>query len=97
MFKCDRANSYQYGAVDVDRDGHRDLVVMSTDVNSQPVLSVLPGNGDGTFRAPVDTPAPGLTNVFGFVAADFNGDGKPDVAALQQTTDTVFVFINTSH
>jgi hypothetical protein len=47
-----------------------------------PYFSVLPGNGDGTFGAPLSS----LTNWnygdLNFVAvADFNGDGKPDLAA----------------
>ncbi|ALG08716.1 FG-GAP repeat domain-containing protein [Kibdelosporangium phytohabitans] len=45
-------------------------------------LSVLSGNGDGTFGARTDYPAPKepyfLT--FDVTTADFNGDGKPDLA-----------------
>jgi hypothetical protein len=43
-------------------------------------FSVLLGNGDGTFQAPIATSAPlYLTEI---AAGDFNGDGKLDLVAL---------------
>jgi hypothetical protein len=39
--------------------------------------AVFLGNGDGTFAVPITTDVPANT---GIVVADFNGDGKPDVA-----------------
>ena len=58
-------------------------------------VSVLRGNGDGTFQAPVNY----LVGAQGFqpstlVTADFNGDGKPDLAALSSLH--VSVLLNTS-
>src|SRR5260370_39451839 len=41
------------------------------------MVSVLLGNGDGTFQSHVDSPAG--TGVIGLVAADFNLDGKLDL------------------
>ena len=64
------------GAADVDRDGKVDLIL--TDALSNSIL-VYPGNGDGTFRAPVHTPL-GNKGTVGFVSiADVNHDGKPDI------------------
>ncbi len=40
-------------------------------------VNVVSGNGDGTFAAPAYYAVPGVP----FLVADFNGDGKPDVAA----------------
>jgi hypothetical protein len=56
-----------------------DLAVTSLGGNGD--ITVLLGNGDGTFQAPVKNAIgmpPGLTS---FEVGDFNGDGKPDLAA----------------
>src|SRR2546428_13080986 len=42
--------------------------------------SVLLGNGDGTFPAPASYVAG--SNPVSVVSADFNGDGKPDLAVV---------------
>lgn len=57
---------------DFNRDGHTDVAV-----SSGSGLSVLLGNGDGTFRPPVKFTFPNLNDV---VVGDFNGDGNPDLA-----------------
>ncbi len=43
-------------------------------------VAVLLGNGDGSFQAPLTTPAGAVT--YGLVTADFDGDGKPDLAVI---------------
>jgi hypothetical protein len=55
-------------------------------------LSVLLGNGDGSFQDPL-TYATG-TSPFSVVADDFNGDGFPDVVTANYTDGTVAVLLN---
>jgi hypothetical protein len=52
------------------------------------VLSVLLGNGDGTFGPPADYPI-GSSDYL--VVADFNGDGIPDIAVNNITLDSVVI------
>ncbi len=72
-------------AADFNGDGKADVALI--DGNSG-ALTLLLGNGDGTFAAPLNyflTEATafdkfGAGNVFSLVAGDFNGDGKADLA-----------------
>jgi hypothetical protein len=78
---------------DVNGDGKLDL--LATDNTNDGVIgevSVLLGNGDGTFQAPVeysvaDTP-------ISVVAADFNQDGAPDLAIANFWTGNVNILLN---
>src|SRR5262249_28924452 len=77
------AQSYTVGEVpqslvvgDFDGDGKRDRA--TADVGPGEV-SILPGNGDGTFQA-ARTIAVGL-GLMALTAGDFNGDGRLDLAA----------------
>jgi hypothetical protein len=70
----------------VNEDGHPDLVVPNSSDNT---VSVLLGQGDGTFHAKVDYPT-GSVPVSAAVA-DVGGDGKPDVIVVNLGDDTVSV------
>ena len=65
---------------DFNGDGIADLAVATnTTINlAQSLAVVLLGNGDGTFKAPVNYSVPGP--VVSVVVGDFNGDGKADLA-----------------
>jgi hypothetical protein len=62
-----------FAAADFNGDGRIDLLVSTTDGS----VAVLPGRGDGTFGAPITSPAGGP--VLDIVAGDLNGDDKTDV------------------
>jgi hypothetical protein len=82
------ANLYSPDAAgDLDGDGRLDLVMLGGNGG----VAVLLGNGDGTFRPPVNY---GTTNFNAITVADFNGDGKPDIAATCGTCLTVTIFLN---
>jgi hypothetical protein len=57
--------------------------------------SVLLGNGDGTFAAPIAAGKTGL-DTYGVVAGDFNGDGKPDFATANAVSDDMTVKLSTA-
>ncbi|HVG34794.1 MAG TPA: FG-GAP-like repeat-containing protein [Pyrinomonadaceae bacterium] len=71
--------SFSYIAVaDINRDGKLDIVGGGTGF---PSLYVMFGNGDGTFLAPVTNNEMFENASFGL--ADFNGDGKLDLAVIK--------------
>jgi hypothetical protein len=74
--------------VDLDRDGHADLLTGGYD---ERFIRYLRGKGDGTFlpEARIDT---SWADVRGFAVADFNGDGKPDIA-VTDNGPTLHVFL----
>jgi hypothetical protein len=64
-------------ARDMNGDGKLDLV---TNNHRDQTLSVLPGNGDGTFRPKLDTPARVFFQMQSMQVGDIDGDGKLDAA-----------------
>ena len=70
-------------AGDLNGDGKPDLAVRRT----AGTVSILLGNGDGTFQQPAEFSA--ASNIFGgggeVTIADFNGDGRPDLAVAGST------------
>jgi dienelactone hydrolase len=73
---------------DFNGDGKLDLAVSNFNDNS---ISILLGNGDGTFKAPVAYGAG--ANPFSVATGDFNGDGKLDLAVGNVAENTVSVFL----
>lgn len=71
-------------AADFNNNGVLDLALLVSSNDSNGNVVVFLGNGDGTFQV---IPPPGCnTNGMSFAAADFNGDGKQDLAFIGQIT-----------
>jgi hypothetical protein len=69
---------------DFNGDGKLDLAVGNAVNQVQGGVSVLLGNGDGTFQAPRNFPillGGFYQGAFSLAVGDFNGDGRPDLAA----------------
>ncbi|MBV9797656.1 MAG: VCBS repeat-containing protein [Solirubrobacterales bacterium] len=59
-------------------------------------MSILYGNRDGTFQAPVDITT-GVNDPNAVVVGDFNGDGRLDIAVANEGDETVSVLLNTGN
>ena len=78
---------------DFDGDGVPDLAFANGDCSGCAAnsISVILGNNDGTFKAPNTYSTTTLTgtpdvDTYALVTADFNGDGKLDIAAVNNAT-----------
>jgi len=75
---------------DLNGDGKLDLAIATQGTNS---VTILLGNGDGTFT-PATGPAPAVgKQPQAIVAADFNGDGKLDLAIANAADNTVTILL----
>jgi len=66
-----------------------DLVIANSTSDN---VTVLLGNGDGTFREATGSPFPVGKSPSSIVVADFNGDGNADFAVTNQADNTITVF-----
>jgi hypothetical protein len=73
---------------DFNGDGKQDMAVLNT---GDQTISILLGNGDGTFQA-AKSQATGSTAT-GLAAGDFNGDGKLDLVLANGSANTVSVML----
>ena len=84
--------------VDMNGDGNPDVVLQPTGTK---YVVVFMNQGRATFGGNVDYDvfpgAPSTSDLGGFAVADFNGDGKPDVAVLDRGNVNITVLLNTGN
>ncbi len=86
-------NPIAIAVTDVNSDGYPDVIAFDSPTATTGELDVLLGNGDGTLQtaqATSQTFKPGTQAA----VADFNRDGKPDIALTQQGANLASVLLN---
>jgi hypothetical protein len=78
---------------DINGDGNPDIVVANDISDNQGNnITILLGNGDGTFGQATYLQG-GVTSSGSVALADFNGDGILDIAATEEPANSVFIFL----
>jgi sugar lactone lactonase YvrE len=84
------ADPVALAVADINGDGVADIVVPDYSFNGG--VTVLLGNGDGTFTSVPETSQTG-DNPWDIAIADFDGDGRPDIAIANSFSGTVSVLL----
>src|SRR5439155_1554118 len=82
------ANPRSVAIGDFNRDGNQDLAIANFNVA---IVSVLLGDGSGSFGQITDFPASGIPE--SIAVGDFNNDGRQDLVTANQSTGDVSVFL----
>jgi hypothetical protein len=77
-------------AADFNNDGKLDLAVANY---AEGTITLLLGNGDGTFTQAAGSPYTVGHGPYQIAAADFNGDGKLDLAVANLTDGTISILL----
>ena len=77
-------------AADFNGDGKLDLAVLNGGNNT---VTILLGNGNGTFSVPDENIPTTGSNPLAFVAGDFNGDGKVDLAVANYRSNNLTILL----
>ena len=79
---------------DFNNDGKLDLAI--TDSANLGNVSILMGNGDGTFLRPLEYPAGTVSTAHSLIVGDFNRDGRTDLVTTNINDATVSVLLQGS-
>src|SRR5262249_33289001 len=79
---------------DFNADGKLDLVTAN---RNEGTVSVLLGNGDGTFQAPAPVPTPVGNAPLSVAVGDFNRDTLPDLAVANSGGNNISILLNTGN
>lgn len=96
------AGNDTFGAAiaDFDLDGNPDIAISNfigvAAGDNESNIGILLGNGDGTFKEAMYFPTGVTMSTRGITVADFNKDGKPDVATSNSMTSNISVLLNSS-
>ena len=82
---------YSVATADLNADGKLDLAVANQDATGAGTVSVLLGNGNGTFRAPVGYFDGQLSR--GAAITNLNGDSAPDLAIPNRTSQNLSLLL----
>lgn len=83
----------EIATADVNGDGNLDLIITGADPSSSNwSFTVLLGNGDGSFQTPILYQQNATGGSAGIVLADFNNDGKMDIA-VEAVANSVAVML----
>jgi len=86
------AGGYNIAVADFNGDGKLDIAI-ADNLELTEGVDVMLGNGDGTFKAPVTYATANDPRMV--VVADFNGDGKLDLATINDQSETVSILLGT--
>lgn len=85
------AGSRSVAAADFNLDGFLDIVTSNSSATAN-TITILLGNGAGSFTALPDVPAG--SKPWSIAAGDLNGDGVPDVATANNGSSTLSILLN---
>ncbi len=84
------AGPFGIAVADLNLDGKADIATAN---NGSDDVTILLGNGAGGFAAAAGSPVAAGSGPLSITVADFNGDGKPDLATANSGSDDVTILI----